>query len=97
MSIYYLVLAQIVRFILRAGAVYLMGVGVAGEMQSELVETMITQIVPVILLLVAEGWSFLQKKYFPLLLKTALDAPPSESVGFVKWAAKQKTRTPVVY
>lgn len=97
MNIYYLVLAQAVRFGLRLLAGYLVFVGVAGEMQNELVETIITQLVPVILLAVIEGWSFLQKRYFPILFKTALQAEKTESVGFVKWMAKQKTRTPVVY
>ena len=97
MNIYYLVLAQIVRFVLRAAAIYLGYVGVSGDMQNELVETMVTQVVPVLLLLITEGWSFLQKKYFPVLLNAALSARSGESVGFIKSVAKEKSRAPVIY
>jgi hypothetical protein len=96
-NIYYLVIAQIFRFGLRAVAAYLAYVGVAGDMQNELVETIVTQVTPAVLLLFAEGWSYFQKKYFPVLLETALEAPPSASVNVVKFAAKNKTRAPVIY
>lgn len=97
MNIYYLVLAQILRHFFTALAGVLLTVGVTVEMQNELVETTVTIIVPILLLLLSQGWSFFQKRYLPLLFKTALQAPPTETVKFVRWMAKQKTRTPVVY
>jgi hypothetical protein len=97
MNIYYLVLAQIFRFSLRIGAGYLAYVGIAGDMQNELVETMITQITPLILLSIAEGWSYLKNRYFPVLFETALRANSNDSVRYVKLQAKEKSNAPVIY
>jgi len=97
MKVYKLVLGQILRHIFTGLAIYLAVFKVDETQQSELVETTINYVLPLILLGVGQLWSFLQKKYFPQLLESALQANPLASVEDVKRHAKQKTKTPVVY
>lgn len=97
MNIYYLTIAQILRFAFRFVAGLLIYVGVAYDMQNELVETMITQITPTVVLLIVEGWSYLQKRYFPVLFETALRANPTYSVNHVQRMAKDRSNAPVMY
>lgn len=97
MNIYFLVLAQALRFGIRFLAAYLAYVGVTSDMQSELVEIIVTQVTPVILLVISEGWSYLQKRYFPELLKTAIEMHPQSSVDAVKIRAKNRSKAPVIY
>jgi hypothetical protein len=97
MNIYYLVLAQVLRFGLRAAAAYLALADVTGDMQNELVEAIISKAVPIVLLAISEGWSFLQKKYLPTLLETARAAQPDASLELVKIRASLKSKAPFIY
>lgn len=98
MSIYRLILGQILRHFFTIAAGVLATVGVTTEMRSELVETTVTIVVPIILLIISQGWSFLQKQYFPQLLETALlSNPASASIDDVKAEAKENAKAPVIY
>lgn len=98
MNIYSLAIGQIIRFALRALAIYLaLGNVLPAEMQNTLIETIITDVTPVILVTVTEIWAWLQKKYFPKLLNTALSAQPDTKLETVKARAALSTKTPVIY
>lgn len=97
MNIYYTILAQAVRLLLRAAAAYLTYIGITGEQQSEFVEVTVGIIVPILLVLLAEGWSYLQKRYFPVLLNTAIKSNAFDTIEDVKMRAAKKTNAPVIY
>lgn len=96
-SIFYLVLAQILRFALRLAAGYLAFFEVKTEQQNELVEALVGYVVPILLLLVAEAWSFAQKKYFPVLFEQARRAQADTNPEVIKLLASGKTSAPVIY
>lgn len=96
-AIYLTILAQAVRFALRAVAGYLAFIGITGEQQSQFVEVTVGVIVPLLLVGFAELWSYLQKRYAGILFKTALQSPASATPTEVKLEASEKTVAPVAY
>ena len=97
MSIYYTILAQLLRFLLRFAAGYLAYIGLSSDKQNEFVEVTVGIIAPILLILIAEGWSYLRSRYFPVLLETALNARPTQDIESVKMQAKGKSNAPVIY
>lgn len=78
MNIYTSVIGQILRHFLTGLAVLLAAYGVTADMQSELVETTITIVVPIAMAIVAQFWGYAAKRYLPDLLSAAYEADPNE-------------------
>lgn len=93
-SIYNLALSQVLRFLLRAVAVILGYVGVTTEVQSELVEVTIFIVTPILLALLAEGYSYIQSRYIPPIINEALKSAPETPVSLVIERGKQKVNHP---
>lgn len=84
MNIYASVAGQILRHFLTIAAGFLAAYGVVADMQSELVETTITIVVPVILAVVAQVWGYASKKHVPAIIQAAFEANPEDvSLGTV--------------
>ena len=98
MNIYALTIAQLIRTGLRLLAAYLfLGNVLPAEMQNTLIETVVTDVTPAIILAITESWSNLQKRYFPKLLQAAIEVSPTASVDHVKRVAADRSNAPVVY
>lgn len=85
-EIYSKILGLVLRHLLTILAGYLAFVGVDKESNSELVSVTVNILVPVVLLAIATGWSFLQKRTQEYLFKYALHAPVGTTAEEVKEA-----------
>ena len=78
------------RFCLRAGAGYLAYIGVSSDDQSQFIEVTVGVVVPLILVFVAEAWSFLQKRFMTRFAELSyLSNPAKTSIEEVKVKASE--------
>ena len=83
-EIFYKILGQAVRFALRAVAGYLAYIGIGKDDQTTFVEVSAGVIAPIILVAIAEGWSWFQKRFQQGMTETALLSPSSTPMSEIK-------------
>ena len=91
-EIYGKVIGQVIRFLLRAAAVYLAFVDVTPSDQNMLVEVTVQIVMPVILAGFAEGWSWAVKRLDAEIKRRAVKAEAGTPIGVIETEAVQSSR-----
>ena len=89
-SIYTAVLGQVLRHFLTLLSGGLIAWGITTEQQNTLIETTIYLLVPIIVALFVQIWSYLSKRYLPLLLEKAFHTSPASGVTLTDLKAEAK-------